>query len=284
MGIYYFDGQFVDEDRAVISVNDMAVLRGYGVFDFMRTYNKKPFYLKEHIDRFFNSASLVGLVLPCTKEELFSIVMETLNKNDYDESNVRIVFTGGISPDSVSPANLGKLMVMVTPKHELPAWWYEKGVKIITNNVERYIPEAKSTNYMNAVLTQQDAKKAGAVESVYVDRDGRVLEGTTTNIFLYIEGKWITPDRGILPGITRSVVLDLMNDKFEVELRDLSRGDISRAEEILITASNKEVVPVIQVEDRIIGSGKPGDKTKQVMKLFNEYTRNYGLGERAVSA
>ena len=282
MGIFYVDGQFVDEDKAVLSVNDMAVLRGYGIFDFMRTYNKKPFYLKAHIDRLYRSADHVGLQVSCTREKLFGIVMETLARNDYEESNVRIVFTGGISPDSVTPAHNGKLMVMVTPMHNFPDRWYERGVKIITSRVERYIPEAKSTNYMNAVLTLQDAKKAGAVESVYVDRQGRVLEGTTTNIFLLIEDRWVTSDRGILKGITRAVVIDLMNE--EIELRDLDQGDIDRSEEILITASNKEVVPVIQVDHRIIGTGKPGEKTRRIMELFKEYTAAYGLDTRAASA
>jgi len=276
MSIFYMDGEFVDSEKAVLSVNDMAILRGYGIFDFMRTYNKRPFHLEDHIRRLVNSGSHVGLTLPCTEEELFDIVMETLERNDYPESNVRIVFTGGISPDSVTPQGNGKLVVMVTPKHDLPEWWYTEGAKIITVDVERYIPEAKSTNYMNAVLAQQEAKKKDAIESVYVDRDGRVLEGTTTNIFLYIDNQWVTPDKGILHGITRSVILDLMKDSSSVVLRDLSREDLARAEEIFITASNKEVVPVVQVDDLTIGSGKVGEKTREIMNLFRDFTTSYG--------
>jgi len=277
MSIFYVDGAFVDSDKAVLSVNDMAILRGYGIFDFMRTYNQKPFHLKEHITRLVNSGSHVGLTLPCSEEELFDIVMETLARNNYPESNVRIVFTGGISPDSVTPQGNGKLMVMVTPKHDLPEWWYTEGAKIVTVDVERYIPEAKSTNYMNAVLAQQEAKKKNAVEAVYVDRDGRVLEGTTTNIFLLIDGEWVTPDRGILHGITRAAVLDLMKNEFKVTFRDLSREDLARAEEIFITASNKEIVPVIQADDLKIGSGKVGENTRRIMKLFRDFTKVYGL-------
>lgn len=277
MSIFYMDGEYLDSEKAVLSVSDMAVLRGYGIFDFMRTYNKKPFYLKEHISRLVNSGKHVGLNLPCSEETLFDIVMETLDRNNFKESNVRIVYTGGISPDSVTPQGNGKLIVMVTPKHELPSWWYKEGVKIVTADVERYIPEAKSTNYMNAVLTQQNAKESDAIESVYVDREGRVLEGTTTNIFLYLDQKWVTPAEGILPGITRSVILDLIDDAFDTELRDISRDDIARADEIFITASNKEVVPVIQVDNKIIGNGKVGEKTRKVMDLFRDYTKNYGL-------
>jgi branched-chain amino acid aminotransferase len=276
MSIFYLDGDFVDSEKAVLSVNDMAVLRGYGIFDFMRTYNKRPFYLKEHIDRLVNSGQKVGLNLPCTKEALFDIVMETLERNDNEESNVRIVYTGGTSHDSVTPEGKGKLIVMVTPKHDLPSWWYTKGVKIITVDVERYIPEAKSTNYMNAVLTQQEAIKSNAVESVYVDRDGRVLEGTTTNIFLYIDNQWVTPAAGILPGITRSVIIELMNEQQAVELRDISREDIAKAKEIIITASNKEIVPVIQVDDIQIGDGQIGVHSAEIMKKFKDFTTRYG--------
>jgi len=279
MSIFYMDGEFVDSDKAVLSVNDMAILRGYGIFDFMRTYNKKPFHLRDHIKRLVNSGHHVGLEIPCSEEELFDIVMKTLDKNNYPESNVRIVFTGGISPDSVTPQGNGKLVVMITPKHDLPEWWYKEGVKIITVDVERYIPEAKSTNYMNAVLNQQEAKKNNAVESIYVDREGRVLEGTTTNIFLFIDNKWVTPDKGILPGITRSVILDLIKDSSSVELRDLSREDLARAGEIFITASNKEVVPVVQVDDMKIGSGRVGENTLKIMKQFREFTTAYGLEE-----
>ncbi len=279
MSVFYIDGEFVDSKDAVLSVSDMAVLRGYGIFDFLRTYNGRPFYLKEHVQRFANSGAHVGLDLPCSQEEVCDIVMDTLSRNDFEESNIRFVYTGGISPDSVTPQGNGKLMVMVTEKMDLPDWWYKDGAKIITSDVERYMPEAKSTNYMNAVLTQQEAKKAGAIESVYVDRDGRVLEGTTTNIYLFIDGKWVTPDKGILHGITRSVVLDLMDGEFEVELRDLSRDDLLKASEVMISASNKEIVPVIQVDDQIIADGKPGQNTKRVMELFREFTTAYGLGK-----
>ncbi|MDC7241508.1 MAG: aminotransferase class IV [Spirochaetales bacterium] len=279
MSVFYIDGEYMDSKDAVLSVSDMAVLRGYGIFDFMRTYNGRPFYLKEHIQRLANSGAHVGLDLPCSQEELFDIVMETLKRNSFEESNVRIVYTGGISPDSVTPQGNGKLMVMVTEKLDLPEWWYTDGAKIITNDVERYMPEAKSTNYMNAVLSLQKAKKADAIESVYVDRDGRVLEGTTTNIFLYSGGKWVTSDKGILPGITRSVVLDLLEGEFEVELRDLSREDIKKAEEVMISASNKEIVPIIQVDELTIADGKPGEKTLKVMELFKEFTTAYGLGK-----
>jgi branched-chain amino acid aminotransferase len=156
MDTYYIDGAFVDEDKAMVSVKDITVLRGYGVFDFMITYNKRPFRLEEHVTRFENSAERIGLELHHSHGEICDIVLETIRKNPHHtESNIRIVYTGGISPDSVTPQGNGILMVMVTPRHEPPDWWYTDGAAIALVDMERFIPTAKSTAYLNAVYAQQ---------------------------------------------------------------------------------------------------------------------------------
>jgi branched-chain amino acid aminotransferase len=280
MDIYYIDGDFVEDDKALISVKDIAVLRGFGVFDFLITYNQRPFKLQEHIARLENSARNIGLSVHHTNAEICSIVQETVRRNSHhDESNVRIVYTGGISSDGVTPEGNGKLMVMVTPKHVLPEWWYTDGAKIITVDIERFLPDAKSTSYLSAVYALQLANKADAIEAVYVDRNQRVLEGTTSNFFFFKGGRLITPGKDILPGITRSVVLELARGRFEVEIRDIDRSELTEMSEAFITASNKEVVPVIQVDDLIVNEGKPGEKTKEIMRLFRETTAAYGQGK-----
>ncbi len=280
MDTYYVDGVFVPEDQAVISVKDLAVLRGFGVFDFLITYNKRPFYLEAHVKRLQNSADKIGLKLNHTGAQICEIVEETVRRNTHhEESNIRILYTGGISSDGVTPEGNGKLLVMVTPKLELPGWWYTDGVKIITLDIERFIPGAKSTNYLSAVWALQQAHQEGAIESIYVDRHHRLLEGTTTNFFFFKEGKLITPPSDILPGITRSVILELVKDHFEVQLRDVHKEELETMEEVFITASNKEVVPVIQIDQTGIGDGKPGEKTRKVMRLFQEYTTAYGQGK-----
>ncbi len=279
MKIFYVDGEFVSSDDAVISLNDMIVLRGYGIFDFLRTYNRRPFHLKEHIDRLENSGKLIGIELPETKERIFEIVMETLQKNEHNkESNVRLIVSGGISPDSVTPQGNGKLIVMVTPKLSLPDWWYRDGAKIITSPTERCIPGAKSTNYMAAVMALKESKQKDAIESIYVDREGNMLEGTTTNLFVFIGSKLVTPRKDILPGITRQVMLELLKDEFDIEQRDVKKSEMGSFEEVFITASNKEVVPVIQIDDKIIGSGKVGPRVQRVLDLFKKYTDDYGNG------
>ena len=280
MDTYYIDGKFVDDENALISAKDITVLRGFGVFDFLITYNHRPFFIKEHVARLENSAREIGLTLQHSNEQICDIVVQTIEKNPHHtESNIRIVYTGGVSPDGVTPQGNGILMVMVTPKHELPTWWYTKGAKIITIDIERFIPTSKSTNYLSAVFAQQKAHKTGAVEAIYKDRENRLLEGTTTNLFCFKGNKLITPPDNILPGITRSVVLNLTKDHYEIELRHINADELKEMDEIFITASNKEIVPVIQMDEMVIGNGKPGDKTCSVMEMFKKYTQDYGQGK-----
>ncbi|MGM0394215.1 MAG: aminotransferase class IV [Thermodesulfobacteriota bacterium] len=280
MDTYYIDGKYVDEDKAMVSVKDITVLRGYGVFDFMITYNKRPFRLEQHVTRFENSAARIGLQLNHTHQEICDIVVEAIRRNPHhNESNIRILYTGGISPDSVTPQGNGILMVMVTPRHELPDWWYTDGAAIALVDMERFIPTSKSTAYLNAVYAQQQARKTGAIEAVYVDRDHRVLEGTTTNIYGIKGNELITPPDGILPGVTRGVVLELAEALLDVNLRHIDRKELAQMDEIFISASNKEIVPVIRVDDMTVGDGKPGKVTREIMKRFRELTIAFGQGK-----
>ncbi len=280
MDTYYIDGQYVDEDKCVLSVKDIIVLRGFGVFDFLITYNKRPFYLKEHVQRLETSAQKIGLKIKHSNDEICSIVEETIRRNaHHDESNIRIVYTGGISSDGVTPEGNGYLIVMVTPKHQLPDWWYSDGAKIVTAEIERFIPGAKSTNYLTAVWALERAHAMDAIESIYVDRNNRLLEGTTTNFFCFKENKLITPKLDILPGITRSVLVDLVKGHFDLDVREIQKDELPSMEEVFISASNKEIVPIIQVDDIVIGDGKPGQRTRKVMQLFKDYTTAYGQGK-----
>lgn len=280
MDTYYIDGRYVDEDECVLSVKDIIVLRGFGVFDFLITYNKRPFYLKEHVQRLETSAKKIGLKLRHTQEEICDIVEETIRRNTHhDESNIRIVYTGGVSSDGVTPEGNGYLIVMVTPKHQLPEWWYSDGAKLVTAEIERFIPGAKSTNYLTAVWALERAHAMDAIESIYVDRNNRLLEGTTTNFFCFKENKLITPKLDILPGITRSVLVDLVKGHFDLDVREIQKDELSSMEEVFISASNKEIVPIIQVDDIVIGDGQPGPRTQKVMQLFRDYTTAYGQGK-----
>jgi branched-chain amino acid aminotransferase len=276
---YYINNEFVSAESATITVNDMGLLRGYGVFDFMRTYGGKPFYLDGHVKRLVRSATLIGLTVPWSEQEIIDITMETLGRNDHKESNVRIVITGGVSPDSITPQGNSQLMVMITPLHGLPPAWYTEGVKVITTHVERFMPDAKTTNYIPGILALENARKQDAVESIYVDRHGNLLEGTTTNFYAFIDNKLVTPATGMLPGITRKVILELADGVFDVEMRDIKKDEIRLMDEAFLSASNKEIVPVTEIDCVTIGDGKPGKQTQKLRELFNEFTTRYGKGE-----
>jgi len=273
LSIYYVDGKFVPADQAVIPVDDLAVLRGYGVFDLVRTYGGKPFFLKKHVERLRNSAAEIKLHMPWTTRELIGIVNETLSKNSHPESNIRIVVTGGSSPDFTTPQNKPRLLVLVSPLPELPAAWYSEGVKLITLVTERFKPGAKSINYIPATIALEKARRQGAIEALYLDRQDFVLEGTTSNIFAFRGRTLITPGRDILSGITRQVVLSVAAKHFEVEIRDISRQELLGADEVFITGTNKGVVPVIQVDDTPIGRGTPGTLTRELTAELARQTR-----------
>ena len=272
MSIYYIDGSFVSSDRAVIPVDDLAVLRGFGVFDLVRTYGGRPFFLKEHIERLRHSANEIGLHFPWSTKALLDIVLETLRRNSHKESSIRMVVTGGSSPDFMTPQNKPRLLVLISPVPILPEAWYSEGVKIITRMTERFKPGVKSINYIPATVALEEARKRGAVEALYLDRQDFVLEGTASNVFAFSGEKLITPGRDILSGITRQVVLNVAKEQFTVQIRDISRQELLSADEVFITGTSKGMVPVIQVDETTIGNGKPGPLTRQLLKKLAEHT------------
>ncbi len=275
METYYVDGQFVPASEAVIPVDDLAIMRGFGVFDLLRTLNGKPLFLMEHIKRLQASARRIGIQLPWTPQKLIDIVMQTLQRNSFGESNIRIVVTGGSSPDFITPQGKPRLLVLVTRAPQLPQWWYTDGVKIITFFSERSIPGAKSIDYVTATIALKQARDQNAIEAVYVDHNGYAREGTTSNLFAFYADTLVTPGKGILSGITRKAVLDLAATMFRVDLRDLRLNDLLAADEVFITGTNKIIVPVVRINDTTIDHGCPGKNTQKLMGALNERIESY---------
>jgi branched-chain amino acid aminotransferase len=275
MAIYYVDGNFVPAEEAFLPVSDLIILRGYGVFDFLRTYRGKPFHLEAHIRRLQNSARLIGLSCPWSLAELKDLVTRTLQQNDGPEFTIRLLISGGDSDDSITPGEKPRLLIMVTPLKTFPDAWYRDGVKITTTNVMRSIPGAKSIDYIRGILALNDAQRVGAIESVYVDDQERVLEGTTSNIFAVINGELVTPPDNILPGVTRDVTLAIAKPIARTQLRSVARQELYQADEVFLSSSNKEILPVSQVDGKMIANGQPGVMTKRIMELFSTYTEKF---------
>jgi branched-chain amino acid aminotransferase len=276
MTVYFVDGAFVPAEKAMIPVDDLAVLRGIGICDIMRTFHKKPYFVDEHIDRLMESGKKIGLALPWTREQIKQIVFETLEKNPgLDEVNIRIVITGGSSPDFITPAGRPRLIVMITPISKLPEEWYTQGVKVITLVQERPLAGAKVTAYIPATMALNQAKTSGAMEVIYIDRNHNALEGTTSNLFAFFDNTLVTPPAdGILKGITRKVILSLARDRFKVSESPIPLEKLLTADEVFITGTNKGVVPVVKIDDTPIGNGRPGPNTRMLMTALSDHSRS----------
>ncbi|HSX27883.1 MAG TPA: aminotransferase class IV [Candidatus Saccharimonadales bacterium] len=270
---HYFNGEWVPEEKLLISARDLSVVRGFGVFDFLRTYQGKPFELEAHIDRFYRSAGYLELPIPLDKHELTTIVNEGITRNSLPETGVRLTLTGGVASDAYAitpgkPSLIVSFGPIVSPEPRL----YKTGGKVITTPHVRHIPQAKSLNYLVAVLAHREAKKVGAVEAVYMDaHSGRIYEGTIANLFVVQDGVVITPRDDVLIGMTRNVVLDLCK-KLDIPSREenLYAKELQHFQEMFITGTTKEVMPIVQFDETTIGDGKVGPVTRRLVEAFGE--------------
>ena len=276
MKIYYVDGKFVPSDQAVIPVDDLAVLRGYGVCDIMRTYRGRPYFLSDHIKRLENSAREIGLSLPWMTKDIKDIVLETLKRNkNIDEANIRIIITGGSSSDFLHPQGDPRLIILITDIAKLPDAWYTKGVKVITHPLERIFPDAKVTSYIPAAMALKEAKKKGAIEAIYINRKGQAMEGTTSNLFAFFNDTLVTPRDGVLNGITRQAILSLAKRLYKIEERPIKLGQLLKADEIFMTGTSKGVVPIVQVDNHKIANGRPGANTQKIIIELENHTLEF---------
>lgn len=268
----YFDGKIIPISKARISPDDLGVLRGYGVFDFLRTYNGTPFHLKEHFARFQNSAKKIGLKVPVSYIEVERVIYLLLKKNKVLDGSFRLVLVGGSTTAGLQ-VQKPVFYILAEPVYEPLKKDLELGVKIITHEHMRYVPEAKSTNYIHAVNLQKEIRAQKAFEVLY-QYNGYIYECSTCNIFLIKGNTLITPLDGILGGITRQVLLELAQPYFKIEERPVSIAEIKAADEIFVAGTNKPVLPVILIDDIKIGKGKVGEQTKILKALFDEYSKS----------
>lgn len=269
-------GKVVPANKPVLLIDDIGFLRGYGVFDFMRTYNGKIFRYRDHYQRFANSAKLLDLKVPLDEKELEQIIYKLIKKNNLVDSSVRVVLTGGQAIDGILfDPKKPTLAVLIEDIYTLPAKLYQTGAKLITFDYERLIPEAKNLNYIWAVKLQSEKKKKGAIEILYTSK-GEVLECSTSNFFIVKKGKLITPKTGVLSGLTRRTVIELAKKlKLEVIERPLKVSELKTADEAFITATNKSVLPIVKIDLQKIGAGVPGPITKALLAKFDGLVKSY---------
>jgi branched-chain amino acid aminotransferase len=265
--IAFINGEFIEEKKACLHISDLAIQRGYGVFDYCRTNDHVPVHLEDHIDRFLRSADIMQLQLPVCRESLVEIIHELIRKNEIAQSGIRMLLTGGYSPDSyeiIQP----NLIVLQHPLVPLARGAFDKGIKIITHEYVREFPHAKTINYSMGIWLQRKIKEQGAVDVLYHQR-GEVSEFPRANFFIVNKDDVIvTPKRNVLCGITRKKILEFSLKGVSIEEGVVTLADIRAAKEAFMTNTTKRVLPIVQVDNITIGHGRCGEVTNLIDQLL----------------
>ena len=274
----FIDGKLLNESNAKISVFDHGLLYGDGVFEGIRAYNGRVFRLKEHIDRLFYSAKAILLEIPMSREELIKATVATIRANKLRDAYIRLVVTRGVGTLGLNPNRCkDPSVIIIAGKMQLyPTELYQRGMEIVTVPTVRNLhsalnPAIKSLNYLNNILAKIEANNAGVEEAVMLNSDGFVAECTADNLFIIKNGELFTPplSAGAHYGITRGTVMELATQNgMKVSEPNLTRYDLFNADECFLTGTGAEIMPVIKIDGRVIGSGKPGP---HAAKLIGDY-------------
>ena len=286
----YINGKFYDKKEAKISVFDHGLLYGDGVFEGIRSYNRLVFKLKEHIDRLFESAHTIMLNIPLAKAEMIKAVLSTLKENKLKDAYIRLVVTRGEGDLGLDPRKCAGHATVIIIVDRIALYpdqekLYRQGLEIVTVPTIRNLPEAlnpqiKSLNYLNNILAKIEATNAGCDEAIMLDSLGYVAECTGDNIFIVKNNELYTPPQcmGTLRGITRDTILEIARkNRIAVHEHVLTRHELYISDECFLTGTAAEVIPVVKVDGRIIGCGKPSKLTLSLMKKFKELTKREGI-------
>ena len=282
----FIDGQFYGENEAKVSVFDHGLLYGDGVFEGIRAYHGRVFKLKEHIDRLFYSAKAILLEIPMTHAEVMQATVETLRANDLKDAYVRLIVTRGVGNLGLNPRSCKKpSVIIIAGKIQVyPPELYARGMDIVTVPTVRNLhsavnPAIKSLNYLNNILAKIEANNAGVEEAVMLNAEGYVAEGTADNLFIIKHGALMTPplSAGALYGVTRGTVMELAAQSgMKVTEPNLTRYDLFNADECFLTGTGAEIMPVIKIDGRVIGTGQPGVHSLKLIEAYHALTKVSG--------
>ncbi|MDR2351363.1 MAG: branched-chain-amino-acid transaminase [Endomicrobium sp.] len=284
----FLDGKLVEKREAKISVFDHGFLYGDGIFEGIRVYNERVFRLKEHLERLWSSAKAINLEIPLHKKEMEKALIKTILANKLIDAYIRLIVTRGCGDLSLDPRNCTKPPSVIIIADQIKMYteeFYEKGMEIVTVSTRRIrqdslSPNIKSLNYLNNVLAKMQAVRSGAAEAIMLNAEGYVVECTGDNIFIVKNDILYTPtgSEGALIGITRDAVIELAKNKLGVPVKEvrLSLYEVYTADECFLTGTAAEIVPVVAVDSRIVGDGKPGKITAKLIKEFKALARSSG--------
>ena len=268
--MYYcwLNGEIMPASEARLGITDLGLLRGYGIFDYFRTYNGIPFQWDSYWRRFENSAHKMGIDIPISKKESYEHVLTLLQKSEQEDIAIRFVLTGGYSADALNSA-AANFIIIAEEIHPVSDSEYINGIKIITAQYVRDVPDIKTLDYKYLLSHRPEILARGASDVLFV-KDGIISEMSRSNVFMVKDGKLITPEHNILHGITRKTLLELVKGMYEVEIRDITLEQFLSADELFTTSSTKKVLGITAIDDVKIGDGKSGKVTLELLSLFNK--------------
>ncbi len=282
----FMDGKYCSERDAKVSVFDHGLLYGDGVFEGIRIYHGRVFKLKEHIDRLFYSAKAILLQIPMSHAQIMRATVETCRKNKLRDGYIRLVVTRGVGTLGLNPRTCKKpSVIIIADKIQLyPPEFYQRGLDIITVPTTRNLhsalnPAIKSLNYLNNILAKIEANNAGVEEAVMLNAEGFVAECTGDNLFIVKNRALFTPplSAGALYGITRQTVIELAEEAgLKVSEPNLTRYDLFNADECFLTGTGAVLIPVVKIDGRVIGTGKPGPITRRLEEDYHALTKVSG--------
>ena len=266
----YLNGKYLPFNQAGINPLDLGFIRGYALLEVLRTYNGKIFAFKEHYQRLKNGADFLQLEIPVSKNKLQEIISYLIKKNKIQEARIKIILSGGLPEEELAIPSKQTLFVYTEPFKIYPQKLYEKGVKIISLNHKRANPQIKVANYVEAIRFHHLLKAKKASELLYI-YDGFVYECSSSNIFIFKKNALITPNHAVLPGVTRKYTLSLASKYFQTIIKPITYQELIKADEVFITSTTREIMPVIKIDHYKIGNGKVGAKTKFLMEKWQEF-------------
>ncbi len=263
----YLNGKILKLKDTKISPLDLGFSRGYAITEVLRADNSKIFLFDEHYKRLMKAVKSLRLNLKESKTEIKKIMETLMKKNKVKDAKLRLVLSAGIGKTDLDLGSDQTLFVLAEKAPVYPKEYYTKGIKLISVNFKRNLNDVKSVDYIEAIRNRKLMFAKGAHEILYI-ANNKVLECSTSNIFMFKKGILVTPDNGVLFGVTRGLVLKVAKKAFKIEMREIGFEELLKADEVFITATSKEIIPIVKIDSNIITKGKVGENTKKMMELF----------------
>lgn len=269
----WINGTITEVEKANFHFYDLGLLRGYGLFDYFRTYNRKPFQWDWYWERYDRSARYLKIPNPITKEEAWDVVNKLMELQGNDDCSFRFLLTGGFTEDSISMIKPNLIIVSEDLHYDSPGE-HEVGISVKSYDFVRDLPEVKSTDYKHLLIMRPELLKAGFSDVLY-HKNGLISELSRSNVFIVNGNKLITPHENILEGITRKTILQLAAEDFEIELRTVTLAETLAAEEVFTTSTTKRVLPITKIDNTVIGNGKIGPKSKILLERIDNLIKSW---------